>query len=187
MWLYLMEWDLLAQLSPFYKPVYMRGAVCATQKHVVLLFKWMLFKNLLSILCCAVLPVSVKWSREHIAGTELGTPFYLKCWEKLKFLVAADKLDSMCPVCSGYANPLTAQSSNQKLLSLPLWLPGNHPSLISIWFLFFFLFYLYSVKHSVPYPVLSPLRRPGFVPLYETSASIWFGKVKRLGLGNLWP
>lgn len=45
----------------------------------------------------------------------------------------------MCPVCSDYTNPLTAQSSNQKLLSLPPWLPSNLPPLIRIQFLFLFI------------------------------------------------
>lgn len=61
-WLYQMDWDLLgpkaAQLSPSNKPVYMHGAVCATRKHMLLLFIWTLFKKLLSIPSYAILPVS---------------------------------------------------------------------------------------------------------------------------------
>ena len=61
-WLYLMDWDLLgpkvAQLSPSYKPVYMHGAVCATQRHMLLLFKWTLLKNLLVFILCHFASVS---------------------------------------------------------------------------------------------------------------------------------
>lgn len=190
-WLYLMDWDLLGRkLHSFLHPTSQ-----STSMVQFVLTKGTCFSDgcVLKIYCPSY-PMSFcqcQWNdpgNANVAGTELGAQFYLKCWEMLKFLVATDKLDWMRPVCSGYANPLTAQSSNQKQLSLPPWLPGNLPPLISIWFLFLFLFHQYSVTHSAPCPVSLPLRRAGFVPLYETSASMWFGKeIKHLGLGNLWP
>lgn len=68
-WLCLMGWDLLrpkiAWLSPSYWPEYMRGAVCASQRHKLLLFKLILGKILLSVESYPILPLSVKWPREH--------------------------------------------------------------------------------------------------------------------------
>lgn len=68
-WLCLMGWHFLGPkitwLSPSSWPVYMCGAVCATQRHKLLLFKLTLWKILLSILSFTILPVSVKWPREY--------------------------------------------------------------------------------------------------------------------------
>lgn len=86
-WLCLMGWDLLGPkiswLSPSYWPVYMRDAVCASQRHKLLLFKLTLWKILLSILSYPVLPVSVKWPREHKSNWDLvGSTILVKILRK---------------------------------------------------------------------------------------------------------
>lgn len=146
-------------------------------------------KNLLPILSDGILPVPVKWPKEHKHSCRwVRSTLLLKMLRKAEIPGGCRQAESNVFCLFWLRQPLTAQSSNQKLLSLRPWLPGNLPPLISIWFLFLFLFHQYSVTQSAPWPVLSPLRRAGFVPLYETSASMWSGKeIKHLGLGNLWP
>lgn len=173
-----------------YKPVYMHGAICATKRHMLLLFKRILKKkNLLPILSDGILPVPVKWPKEHKHSCHwVRSTLLLKMLRKAEIPGGCRQAESNVFCLFWLRQPLTAQSSNQKLLSLRPWLPGNLPPLISMWFLFLFLFHQYSVTQSAPWPVLSPLRRAGFVPLYETSASMWSGKeIKHLGLGDLWP